>query len=219
VDRVIDMERARELVADQTIWPKVRDFLWDFAPSIHGSWVDRSESLDVEKLGINTSSRIKRSLLDSLKVEPCFYDFPKDGWGRLPLLDGTTLESIAKWLGALACADSLRLVTGGADVRELKAKLTGIYPEVFVFSAYFKNLKPGVEKKDGESLADFAIAVGYGMLFRMVCDLPKEVLLRFRLKLPKTFSQIKPSPLKASGINLPLLLKLKFPEAYKLCCS
>ena len=214
MDRLIEMDRARELVADQYLWPKVRDFLWDFVPQIHASWL-----ADMPTSDVGDSCRVKAWILSQLGVGACFFDFPKQGWNRLPLLDGATLEMIAKWLGALSCVESLRRVTGGASVRELKSKLSGVYPDVFGYSAYFKGLKPCVEMKDGESLADFAVSVGCGMLLRMVSDLPKDVLLRFRMKLPKSLSEVKPSPLKQTGINLSLLLKLKFPEAYKLCCS
>lgn len=214
MDRVIEMDKARELVADQAVWPKVRDFLWDFAPQVHPSWLEGIQVSEAKE-----SPRVKAWILSQLGVGGCFFDFPNKGWARLPLLDGATLESIAKWLGALSCADRLRRVMGGAAVRELKEKLPGAYPDVFVFSMYFKGFNPGVEMKDGESLPDFVISVGYAMLLRMVADLPKDVLTRFRMKLPKSFSQVKPSPLKQSGINLSMLLKLKFPEAYKLCCS
>ena len=34
------IEEARELVSNRLLWPLMRDFLWDFAPSIHASWLD-----------------------------------------------------------------------------------------------------------------------------------------------------------------------------------
>lgn len=214
MDRVIDMERARELVADRLLWPKVRDFLWDFAPQVHFSWLEGLPASNE-----NGSPRVKSWLLSQLGVVPCFYDFPKEGWGRLPLLKGATLETISKWLGALACVDSLRRVTSGATVRELKSKLSGVYPDVFAYSMYFKGLKIEADLKEGESLADFILSAGFAMLLKVASDLPKDVLSRLRMKLPKSLSEVKPSPMKHSAINLSLLLKLKFPEAYKLCCS
>ena len=214
MDRVIDMDRARELVADRLLWPKVRDFLWDFAPQVHFSWLEGFPASNE-----NGSPRVKSWRLSQLGVGTCFYDFPKEGWGRLPLLDGATLEAISKWLGALACVDSLRRVTSGATVRELKAKLSGVYPDVFAYSMYFKGLKIATDLKEGESLADFILSAGFAMLLKVASDLPKDVLSRMRMKLPKSLSEVKPSPMKQSGINLSLLLKLKFPEAYKLCCS
>ena len=56
------------------------------------------------------------------------------------LLDGATLVSMAEWIGALVLADQLRRVMDGKAVRELKESLRGVYPEVFGYTAYFKNL-------------------------------------------------------------------------------
>ena len=39
-EKTITMDEARDLVADQALWPRVRDFLWDFVPSIHPTWLD-----------------------------------------------------------------------------------------------------------------------------------------------------------------------------------
>ena len=36
----ITLDEARELVGDAALWPRMRDFLWDFAPSIHVSWLE-----------------------------------------------------------------------------------------------------------------------------------------------------------------------------------
>ena len=161
----IVIEEARELVSNRLLWPLVRDFLWDFVPSIHESWIGGLEvwkfgSLDVDKdksfeetnskplnletsklQNLQTSSRVKRYVLDSLGVEPCFHAFPKEDGSRLLLLDGETLESVVKWLGALVCTDVLRRVTNGATVRELKAALPGIYPEVLGYTMYFGSLE------------------------------------------------------------------------------
>ena len=93
-------------------------------------------------LNLQTSSpRVKRYVLSSLGVEPCFHRFPKEDGSRLLLLDGETLELIVKWLGALSCAGALRRVTNGATVRELKAALSGVYPEVFGYTMYFGSLE------------------------------------------------------------------------------
>ena len=147
----ITLDEARELVGDAALWPRMRDFLWDFAPQVHESWLG---GLAVRWLGSEgsaqsqdnaaaqlpnyltaSSPRVKRFILESLGVEPFFHDFPKDDWSRLALLDGATLLEIAKWLGALACAGELRRVTNGATVRELRTALRGVYPEVFGFTA------------------------------------------------------------------------------------
>ena len=214
---LIDMESARTLVSDRALWPRVRDFLWNFAPQVHPSWLDRQVDL--------SSPRVKAWVLKQLGVEPCFHAFPKDDWSRLVLLDGATLESIAKWMGALACADSLRRVTGGKVVRELKAALPGIYPEVFGYTAYFKGLK--IEdlrlKIEGGRIGEIG-AFGGRVLLSLLDSLPASLVTRLKLKLPKECSDMtsyeeNPQSSIFNLQSLTRLLKLKFPEAYSLCCS
>ena len=242
----ITIEEARELVSNRLLWPLVRDFLWDFAPSIHESWIEerfgglevwKFGSSDMEKDGgsegtaskplklqisklpnLQTSSRVKRYMLSSLGVEPCFHTFPKDDFSRVLLLDGETLESVVKWLGALACADTLRRVTDGATVRELKNALHGVYPEVFGFTAYFKTLKVEGLKVEG-SMPDAIAKLGCNMLHSFLGELTAPLRRRLCLKLPRDLqpSNLQPSNLQPS--NMRLLLKLRYPEAYKLCCS
>jgi hypothetical protein len=231
----ITLDEARELVSNRLLWPRVRDFLWDFAPQIHMSWLDDftiSASLREMK-----SPRVKRYILESLGVEPCFHAFPKEDGSRILLLDGATLESAAKWLGALACAESLRRVTSGEVVRELKTKLRGIYPEVFNFTAYFKDLD--FQRRDayppaegcpqsgcpsrGETLSAQRISEdGCKMLFSVLSELPEPLIRRMKLKFPKGLCDLCLSaPLREMKAKLPVVLKLfklKFPEAYKLCC-
>ena len=125
------LDEARELVSDAELWPRVRDFLWDFAPQVHESWLEDvcgRETMDPGRevgsslvSSLSSSPRVKRFVLDKLGVEPFFFDFPRGDWSRLALLDGAALLEIAGWLGALACADDLRRVTDGTTVRELKA--------------------------------------------------------------------------------------------------
>ena len=237
----ITLDEARELVGDAALWPRMRDFLWDFAPSIHVSWLEEKfGSLEVWKFGgeekhssnpltIQPSPRVKRFILESLGVEPFFHDFPKEDLSRLALLDGATLLEIAKWLGALACAGELRRVTNGATVRELKTALRGVYPEVFGFTAYFvKDVKElgglvvgwlGGEGADMKLNADFVVGVGYSLLHAAVAHLPDPLRQRLRLKLPKNIATKLPNHETTKLPNLQLLLKLRFPEAYSLCCS
>lgn len=246
MDGVIDIEKARELAGNATLWPRMRDFLWDFAPQVHESWLDGSvvrwlgsEEADRSSNHPTTqphshlttqqpSWRIKKFILDSLGVEPCFHDFPKDDGSRIALLDGATLLEIAKWLGALACAEELRKVTDGKTVRALKAALPGVYPDVFGYTAYFRGLEKlgglvigwlddadGVRKLDG----DFVIAAGYALLENALAHLSAPVLQRFRLKLPRHLTTQPPNHPTVSPPNLQLLLKLRFPEAYALCSS
>ena len=227
------IEEARELVANRLLWPLVRDFLWNFAPQVHPSWVEdlfsrRGEEAKSEKSTIEDicnavalrevkSPRVRCYVLSSLGVEPCFHTFPKEDGSRLLLLGGETLESVAKWLGALACADALRRVTDGATVRELKAALPGVYPEVFGYTMYFRNfaLRKGAE---AQSLQTVVVEEGYFLLLSALSNLPAPLVARFKFKLPK--GRCDSATLR--GISLSSifkLLKLKFPEAYKVCCS
>ena len=198
MDGVISMEDARALVGDAKLWPRVRNFLWDFAPQVHESW------LEPNQLSLRDSPRVKRYILDSLGVEPCFHAFPKEDGSRILLLDGATLESAAKWLGALACAESLRRVTSGDVVRKLKSKLRGIYPDVFGYTAYFN------------------VAAKNKMLFSQLADLPKSLVARLKFKLPKSLCELcvlcGKEECAVSRSAVLKLFKLKFPEAYKLCC-
>ena len=220
----ITMSEARELVANTALWPLVRDFLWDFAPQVHPSWLEGLEaplSSDVSR--IMPSSRARRFVLSTLGVEPCFHAFPKDDWSRIVLLDGATLESIAEWLGALACADKLRGVTDGKTVRALKAALPGVYPEVFSFTAYFTGLDFAAKNAKDAKSPESVVAAGIGLLFALSGAFPAPIADRFRLKFPKNLCDLcvlcgeKERP--AAGVAVKKLLKLKFPEAYSLCCS
>ncbi len=224
------MDEARELVADAALWPRVRDFLWDFAAQVHVSWLEGLDNLEEleqrSDLALLDSPRVKRHILETLGVEPCFHTFPKDDGSRLLLLDGSTLESLVKWLGALACADALRKVTDGATVRALKAALPGVYPEVFGFAAYFGKWKveSGEWKVNGVDAGDKVVAVGNKILVSVLSSLPAQLLRRLELKLPKntrTSDADTASEIPANSFNFQFvskLLKLRFPEAYALCC-
>lgn len=222
------IEEARALVADAALWPRVRDFLWDFAPQIHPSWIDASPHAS----RFMSSPRVKRFILEELDVEPCFHAFPKDDWSRLLLLDGVMLEAIAKWIGALVLIDQLRLVTDGKAVRELKESFPGIYPDVFAYIMYFSGLdllrkdgsRGGVEEqRDVACIGEAVVHEGVSALLNAISDLPAPLVARFKLKLPKglcdsaTLRGTKGSLTHVKDA-LAKLLKLKFPEAYKLCC-
>ena len=222
----VTIEEARALVADAATWPRVRDFLWDFAPQVHPSWIEGmgGESAATLVPGLMPSPRVKRFVLENLGVEPCFHVFPKEDWSRLLLLDGADLLSIVKWLGALAMADELRRVTDGKTVRGLKESLRGVYPEVFAYTAYFKSFDfrrkdaepESVGLANGEAVAREGAAIVSGV----ASGLPDPLVLRLRLKLPKGVFDAAPPRLKPEtcGKAIAKLLKLKFPEAYKLCC-
>ena len=244
-ERAMTLDKARELVADAEIWPRVRDFLWDFAPQIHESWLEgicgrESETADAKRetvsslvFSLSSSPRIKRYILSTLGVEPFFHDFPKDDWSRLVLLDGSVLLEIGKWLGALVCAGELRRVTDGATVRELKAALPGVYPDVFGFTAYFSGVdfQRGKAEPQGAtavgcrpSIVENVVATGASMLFQSVSGLPAPLVSRLKLKLPSSLASRLPESGRETrdarhAAAVKKLLKLKFPEAYRLCCS
>ena len=224
----ITIDDARALVADEVLWPRMRDFLWDFAPQIHAS---RLEGLGPETASFMSSPRVKRFVLSSLDVQPCFHDFPKGDWSRLLLLDGPTLEAIAKWLGAIASVDALRRVTDGATVRAMKASLHGIYPEVFNYAMYFNG--SGLQRRDAEtqrdggqvvgrppSVVEDVVSTGVSILVSLLAPLPEALSSRLKFKLPKDLCVSAPLRLEQETCAKALakLLKLKFPEAYKLCC-
>lgn len=226
----IDIEKARELVANTVLWPRIRDFLWDFAPQIHESWLDGSV---VKWLGSihqpphRPSWRIKKFILDSLGVEPLFHDFPKDDNSRLLLLDGATIVEITKWIGALALAGELRKVTSGASVRALKAALPGVYPEVFGYTAYFP--ENAFQRRDAKTLGaqgteELVVSTGYGILVSTLAGLPAPLVSRLKFKLPQNLCASAPlrleeKPAQKVFSSIYKLLKLKFPEAYSICCS
>jgi len=230
----ITIEEARELVSDAALWPRVRDFLWDFAPQVHQSWLGDlklCETLGEGRDGrespvsqLMSTMRVKQFVLSSLGVEPCFHAFPKSDWSRLLLLDGATLESIAKWLGALVASGALRRVTDGAVVRKLRKSLSGVYPEVFGYTEYFRKLNiENSEFKIRENGGEIVAATGCSLLSALIDHLPGQLLVRLRLKLPKALStdessDCRPSTFNFQLSNLQLLLKLRFPEAYSLCC-
>lgn len=223
------IEEARALVSDPALWPRVRDFLWDFAPQVHESWLEglEREAPDAGREAVSSlvsrlasSPRAKQFLLSSLGIEPFFHAFPKDDGSRLALLDGATLLEIAKWLGALAFAPALRRVTDGATVRALKAELAGVYPDVFSFTAYFGELKGGNPETERPE-AGSVVPSGMAMLLSALPDVPP-LVSRLKFKLPKPLAERLPAPgLRPPTLNpktIPKLLKLRFPEAHSLCC-
>ncbi len=258
-DADITVEEARGLVSNPVLWPRVRDFLWNFAPQVHESWLGSSV---VRWLGGEESSppphhpttpplhhlttpppnhptlsspRVKRLVLESLGVEPCFHAFPKEDGSRLLLLDAATLESLVQWLGALACAEELRKITDGAAVKALKAALPGVYPEVFGYVAYFGNFDFRRKGAETPSLEDKIVQAGCELMSVALSGLPAALVSRLKLKFAKDSAFASLASRIASGAedgretldarrekirsHVFKLLKLKFPEAYLLCCS
>jgi hypothetical protein len=77
----------------------------------------------------------------------------------------------------------------------------------------------GGEGADMKLNADFVVGVGYSLLHAAVAHLPDPLRQRLRLKLPKNITTKLPNHEATKLPNLQLLLKLRFPEAYSLCCS
>ena len=69
-----------------------------------------------------------------------FADFSEPGHARIMLLDAATIDKIARWVGVVVYSRQLGAITDGPGVRALKAALPGAYPDVFSFTAYFKNV-------------------------------------------------------------------------------
>ena len=166
---------------------------------------------------------------------PCFHGFPKDDGSRLLLLDAATLEGIARWLGTLACAEELRRITDGAAVRALKAALPGVYPEVFGYVAYFSGFDVQRGEVEARRVEETIVRTGHEFLMTALSGLPASLVSRLKFKLPKDspFAALASCIMSdAEGGRETLdarrekvrshifkLLKLKFPEAYSLCCS
>lgn len=240
MDGLIDIDAARALVSDAALWPRVRDFLWNFAAQIHPSHLSSLPVPAVPSVpavsALQSSPRVSRWILRELSVEPCFHPFPAGDNSRLLLLDSGTLLSIACWLGALASADALRRVTRGPDVAALKAALPGVFPAVFSYAPYFS--KSALFATSRETAPAVILSTGFSLLFSTLFHLPPALLRRFRLKLPASIPEQsfdaqaverltretgKPSPHQPARLTntqtVQLLLKLHFPEAFALCCS
>lgn len=217
---VIDMDAARALVADRTRWPRVRDFLFDFPSRIHPSRLESAAFPDwIAKVA--QTARAKKHILDFFRVEPFFHTFPADDGSRIALLDFEDIDGAARWLGALSAADALRRTTAGAQVRALKAAFPGVYPGVFAYTAYFRG---GNLPKCDSSQPDDIAATGYGIVAAALSRAPAPLLRRFRLVLPEREAAWFDSPsrdLSASAAvkSVGKILKLKFPEAFAVCCS
>ena len=206
----LDLAEARSLISNGRLWPHVRTFLWDFALSVHPSWLKKLEGFETADAGgvgesrlslvsrLISSIRIKHYLLEQLHVEPCFHSFPVEDGSRLVLLDAATLDRVARWLGVLSSAAELRTVTDGTAVRALKAAFPGTYPDAFSFLVYFQkemkewklsSLRSGLEETEdraqrAERLVERVLSRGYALMASYVSKFPDPLLHRLRLKLP-----------------------------------
>ena len=217
---VIEMDAARSLVADKTRWPRIRDFLFDFPSRIHPSRLE-STALPSGIPELARTPRAKKYILDFFRVEPFFHAFPAEDGSRIALLDFKDIDGAARWLGALSAADALRRTTAGAQVRALKAAFPGVYPDVFAYTAYFRR---GDLPECASPQPDDVAAAGYGIVGAALSRAPAPLLQRFRLVLPEREAAWFDSPshdLSASvaAKSVGKILKLKFPEAFAVCCS
>ena len=208
----IDMKDARALVRDERRWPLVREFLFGFASLADAARVDAA-------CGDGTaarrgSPRVDAFVCERLGVTPLFHAFPAEDGSRLLLLAAESYQNIGLWLAALARADELRNVISGARVRELKAALPGVYPDVLKIVPYFHKWQ--LPAADGD---DFAVN-GLRYLATALKDLPVELLGRQRLRFPVE-REGGFTPLDG-GVSLEevfRLMQIQFPKEYALCCS
>ena len=208
----IDMKDARALVRDERRWPLVRRFLFGFAPLADAARVDAA-------CGDGTAARrgaprVDAFVCERLGVTPLFHAFPADDGSRLLLLPAETYQNIGLWLAALARKEELRNVISGARVRELKASLPGVYPDVLKIVPYFHKWQ--LPAADGD---DFAVN-GLRYLATALKDLPVELLGRQRLRFPVE-REGGFTPLDG-GVSLEevfRLMQIQFPKEYALCCS
>lgn len=184
------LEDARALVASP-LWPRIRDFLWDFAslcdPARLAAALAPAEGSGDLPRSLAASPRAARAAAQALGLSPFFHSFPATDSSRLLLLSREDYDRLAQFLGTVALASALRRVTAGAEVRALKAALPGVYPEALAFAAYFHKHEPlfkQVAPADAAANAEAICAAGHAILAAALSDLPAELLLRQRLRFP-----------------------------------
>ena len=237
-DSDISLADARALVASP-IWPRIRAFLWDFASQIDESRFEEAgvaqsqQSQQDEKASLTlrerNSPRVRSWVLRNLGVAPVFHAFPATDGSRLLLLSSEDYGRLAMFLGVVAFARALRLVTLGAEVRALKSAIPD-YRETLSFSAYFHRFAALFERfaPEGASANPAAVAAaGHGVLAATLSSLPAPLLLRQRLRFPAGSTAdvalggaSAPSDHQAEAAQAALLaLKLSNPQEYSLCFS
>ena len=208
----IDMKDARALVRDERRWPLVRGFLFGFAPLADAARVDAACGDGTAAL--RGTPRVDAFVCERLGVTPLFHAFPADDGSRLLLLPAETYQAVGLWLAALARADELRNVISGARVRELKAALPGVYPDVLKVAPYFHKWK--LPAADGD---DFAVN-GLRYLATALRDLPVELLGRQKLRFPAgREGGFAPLDGDVPFAEIFRLMQIQFPKEYALCCS
>ena len=237
-DSDISLADARALVASP-LWPRIRAFLWDFASQIdegrfeeagvaqsQQSQQDEKNSLTLRE---RNSPRVRSWVLRNLGVAPVFHAFPATDGSRFLLLSSEDYGRLAMFIGVVAFARALRLVTLGAEVRALKSAIPD-YRETLSFSAYFHRFAALFERfaPEGASANPAAVAAaGHGVLAAALSSLPAPLLLRQRLRFPAG----SPADVALVGASAPsdhqeeaaqaalLALKLSNPQEYSLCFS
>ena len=247
----LGLEEARALVASP-LWPRIRAFLWNFAslcdparltaafeaPSSNGEeqaegagdpLVTRHSSL-VTAEGLLGSPRTARAAEKALGLSSFFHGFPAEDSSRLLLLSREDYDRLAQFLGVVALAPALRRVALGAEVRALKAALSGVYPEALSYAAYFgkfATLFKQFAPADGAANPTTVQSTGHSILAAAFSGLPPELLLRQRLRFPAS----SPADAALGGAGSPggprkeaaqaanLALKLFNPSEYRTLCS
>ncbi|MBQ3810960.1 MAG: hypothetical protein II839_09110 [Kiritimatiellae bacterium] len=187
----LGLGEARALVASP-LWPRIRAFLWDFASlcdpaRLTGSLVTRHSSLVTAK-GLLGSPRTTRAAEKALGLSSFFHGFPAEDSSRLLLLSREDYDRLAQFLGVVALAPALRRVALGAEVRALKAALSGVYPEALSYAAYFgkfATLFKQFAPADGAANPATVQSTGHSILAAALSGSPSELLLRQRLRFPE----------------------------------
>ena len=127
--------------------------------------------------------------------KPFFHDFPADDGSRIALLGDATRRAVENWLEVIARADELGGALDGERVKVLREEYGDAYPDAIRYAPYFA--KWHLPAADGGRLLATAMRTA-----------PAELL--------------EAEPLEGTEVPLAAvlkLLKLRFSEAYDLCCS
>jgi len=74
--------------------------------------------------------------------------YPAGDIRRLAYLDAETRAKIDAWVEGLVHAAEWKKVVDGAQVRALKERWPGVYPEVFRYTAYFAKWDPAAREPE-----------------------------------------------------------------------
>ena len=136
----------------------------------------------------SSSPRTTRAAEKALGLSSFFHGFPAEDSSRLLLLSREDYDRLAQFLGVVALAPALRRVALGAEVRALKAALSGVYPEALSYAAYFgkfATLFKQFAPADGAANPATVQSTGHSILAAALSGSPSELLLRQRLRFPE----------------------------------